>query len=189
MDANHIFNLAFRDDGDGIVSAVLGGFDPNIAHPRGGHTPLQIAAQQGAVNAIDALIRMGADPNRRFDWTSRVDGRVYRNRTALMYASTQAAVRALVSAGADVNAIDDQGWSALARAVDLVVLDVFEELLALGADPLIDSRVSIVQLIVQRRGTLEARLKSQKSEELLKAASNVSRMEHVLLSRENSEGN
>jgi ankyrin repeat protein len=129
-----LFDAAFSDDAGAIVRAVNSGADPNQLHPQGGNTPLQVASQCKSLAAVNALLRLGADPNLRFDWKSMVDGRIFHDRVALMYASTAAIARRLIEAGADVNAIDANGWSALARAVECVNLEVFNELLSAGAD-------------------------------------------------------
>jgi ankyrin repeat protein len=50
-----------------------------------------------------------------------------------MSASTPAIVRLLVAKGADVNSVDQYGWSALVHAVDMVYIDVFVALREAGA--------------------------------------------------------
>lgn len=133
MDENVLFTLAFRNDASGIGEAIRTGADPNAIHPRGGHTPLQIAAQAGSTQALDALLSGGADPNRRFTWVSRVDGRVLPSRVALMYAASDSVVRRLVSAGAEVNAADKSGWTPLACAIETMNVEAFQALLDMGA--------------------------------------------------------
>lgn len=133
MDENVRFTLAFQDDASGIEEAIRAGADPNVLHPRGRHTSLQVAAQAGSMQALDALLSGGADPNRRFTWVSRVDGRVLPSRVALMYAASDSVVRSLVSAGADVNATDQSGWTPLACAIEKVNSEAFRALLDMGA--------------------------------------------------------
>jgi ankyrin repeat protein len=129
-----LFDAAFSNDAAAITRAVHGGADPNKVHPQSGNTPLQVAAQCKSLDAVDALLRLGADPNLRFEWRSRVDGRTYGNRTALMYAATGDIARRLITASADINAVDANGWSALGLAVYCTNREVVDVLLAAGAD-------------------------------------------------------
>lgn len=169
MDCNTLFDAAFKDDADAIFQAVEAGADPNICHPRGGHTPLQVAAQRRAPKAVEALLRVGADPNLRFNWQSRVDGREFVGRTALMYASTAGIARALLNAGADLNATDGSGWNALVRAVDSVNLEVFHELVAAGADASIEfeynsKKCNLIEFVNEKRSGLGQMAKEDRSE-------------------------
>jgi uncharacterized protein len=153
MDVNLLFNLAFQDDPAGIAAAVGAGHDPNCIHPRGGHTPLQVASESGSAKAAKALLSAGADPNFRFRWESRVDGRCFEGRVALMYSSSDEVARVLVAAGADVNAVDSSGWSPLALAVEAVESGVFRYLLSAGASTklrLNGRAVSIEELIDEK---------------------------------------
>jgi len=133
MDENKLFACAFRDDAAGIEDAIRAGADPNALHPRGGHPPLQVAAQQGSIRALGALLAGGANPNLRFTWVSRVDGRVFPGRVALMYAASDAVVEKLVSAGAALEAHDQSGWTPVACAIEAICVAAFRALLGAGA--------------------------------------------------------
>jgi ankyrin repeat protein len=133
MDENTLFRFAFSDDPTGIEQAIRAGADPNAVHPRGGHTPLQVAAQEDSTKALGALLAGGADPNLRFTWVSRVDGRVFPGRVALMYAASGNVVERLVSSGAALDAADQSGWTAVACAIEAISVDAFKMLLQAGA--------------------------------------------------------
>lgn len=77
-----------------FVGLVLSGCDPGATVP-----PLCMAARDGDTARIDQLLKSGADVNERGgvnDWTALMHA-VHKNQPA--------AVRALIAAGADVNAI------------------------------------------------------------------------------------
>jgi uncharacterized protein len=128
-----LFDAAFGNDCQRIADAVGRGADPNEVHPQSGSTPLSVACESGSEEAVNALLHAGADPCKTFSWRSRVSGAECSNRTALMSASTPAIVRLLVAKGADVNSVDQYGWSALVHAVDMVYIDVFVALREAGA--------------------------------------------------------
>jgi hypothetical protein len=50
-----------------------------------------------------------------------------------MYATSDSVVRRLVSAGADVNASDQNGWTPLACAIETINIAAFRALLDMGA--------------------------------------------------------
>jgi ankyrin repeat protein len=133
MNDNELFNLAYRNDVKGLVNAIEAGADPNLMHSRSGHTPLQAATQVDAIEAIKVLLQLGADPNKRFTWMSRVTNRVLRGRVALMYACSRSAVNALVAGGASVDLADAEGRTALACSIEAANLQAFQALLAHGA--------------------------------------------------------
>ncbi len=133
MDENLLFNLAFENDAQGLTNAISAGYDPNIIHPRAGHTPLQVACETNSLEAISILLGMGADPNLQFTKISRTGGLSFRNRVALMYVSSTAATDILANAGADLDICDDQGWSSLALAVKSCEDVLVRKLVQLGA--------------------------------------------------------
>lgn len=135
MSTGSLFELAFRNDGSGIRAAVASGADPAATEPSGGHTPLQVASAASALDAASALIEAGACPNQRFAKQSVVSGRVRVGQVALMYARNKELVLLLARAGADLDAADGDGWTALAIAVENCDSDVVQTLLSLGASP------------------------------------------------------
>ena len=94
---------------------------------------LILAAREGDIAAITALVRTGADPNERGgvnDWT------------ALMHAihkNQRQSVLALLDAGADVNARTGHGMTALMMAAGYGYEDIVRDLLERGADPYAES--------------------------------------------------
>jgi ankyrin repeat protein len=112
-----------------------------------GRTPLMYAAQECAPEIVELLLAAGADPNGRTESvdTDEDDGSAG-GTTALMDAADNpfadperraAVISLLVGAGADVNARDSQGRSAveIAMSAGLGLPDAVESLLAHGADP------------------------------------------------------
>ncbi len=73
------------------------------ARDKDGCTPLLWAANRGAVKLVALLLAHGADVN------AAAAGEGYTGRTALMFADGTAVVRALLEAGADPKAVDDEG--------------------------------------------------------------------------------
>ena len=112
------------------VEALLNaGADPNRASPHG-ETPLMVAARTGVVDSVTALLRHGAD--------GVVDAREgWRGQTALMWAAAEGhatVVAPLASAGADVDARSDAGFTPLAFAVRAGHGDTVAALVEAGAD-------------------------------------------------------
>ncbi len=92
---------------------------------------LMSAAQAGNVAAIQGALADGADIN-AFDYAEGRSGR-----TALSYAAAgnhPDAIRALVSAGAQVNLANNTGFTALHRAAEAGSTEAAQALLELGAD-------------------------------------------------------
>ena len=113
-----------------VAETLLGaGADPNRASPQG-ETPLMVAARTGVVDSVTALLRHGA--GRGVDARER-----WRGQTALMWAAAEghaAVVAPLVTAGADVDARSDAGFTPLAFAVRAGHTDAVEALVMAGAD-------------------------------------------------------
>lgn len=117
---------------------------PSVNPEIGGWTVLHIAAQEGDVARIRALLGEGADP-------TIADNS---GETALYYAvggaedEAKAAecVTILAKGGADVNAAQNAGWSPLHQACSLRRDKVVEVLLRLGADPNLQDNTGMTPL-------------------------------------------
>src|SRR5207344_1899370 len=98
-----------------------------------GHTPLYNACFGNSVAAVRLLLEYGADPNKRFEYHSPIDGRVERGLTALMCAGSVEVARALLDAGAEVNVQDGDGVTPLMRAARRGKPELVQLLLDSGA--------------------------------------------------------
>jgi len=112
-----LFKAAYANDVAKVSLAIAEGQDANAQSQRAGTIPLQLACQGNALDAIKVLLAAGADPNRRFTRTSRVDGRVFAAHVPLMYVTSAEAADLLLNAGADINAMDADGNSPLMSAI------------------------------------------------------------------------
>jgi len=133
-----------------VVKALLArGARVNAAEKTLGQTALMWAAAENHADAVKVLVEAGADVNQRstaltfppFKWG--VNGMVSTvlpkgSWSPLMYAARQNSVeaaRALVAAGADVNATDPDGATPLLIALANAHYDMADALLDLKADP------------------------------------------------------
>ena len=113
-----------------VVETLLdAGADPNRPSLQG-ETPLMVAARTGVVDSVVALLRHGAGAG--------IDAQEgWRGQTALMWAAAEghaAVVAPLVTAGADVDARSDAGFTPLAFAVRAGHTAAVEALVMAGAD-------------------------------------------------------
>lgn len=114
---NALFDAAYRNDVDALAREIRAGADPNAQHPRSGSLPLQLACEANALDAVRFLLEAGANPSLSFSRQSRVDGRWFLNWTPLMFALSVEAADLMVQAGANLEAEDGQGWTALVHAI------------------------------------------------------------------------
>src|SRR4030095_16435562 len=114
-------------------SAVIGGMlleagaDAGAASPEG-ETALMVAARTGKVDAVNALLSRGADPNVKEHW---------RGQTALMWAGAEGhapVIDTLFARGANVQARSNGGFTALLFAAREGRIAAVEALLKAGAD-------------------------------------------------------
>jgi uncharacterized protein len=154
---------------DAVETLLRHGADPQAAERRTGTRALMWAALEDRAEAIRALVRGGADVNARAALTAfphtppgvigdaLEDGVSYVGQTvlpkggwtALMYAARQGAaqaVAALADGGAELDAVDPDGATALALAVINGHADVTRLLLARGANPNIADRTGMTPL-------------------------------------------
>jgi ankyrin repeat protein len=112
-----------------VGSLLLRGADPD-APDEIARSPAMLAARNGHIGALRALLRGGADIDLRRGGTDAWP--------ALMYAihgGQRAAALALLGWGADPNASGRSGYNALMMAAGIGDVDLVEALLSRGADP------------------------------------------------------
>ena len=106
-----------------MEALLRAGADPN-SRRRDGRTPLHEAAERGDGWAVEALLGLGAQPDARES---------IRGRTALHSTSDWRCTRALAAAGADVEAVADDGLTPLQTAAVEGKAEVVAQLLEAGA--------------------------------------------------------
>lgn len=128
-----LFSAAKSGDTEALRRLIAAGVSPNSANDEG-QTPLHIAAVEGHLGAVQALIDSGADVNARdaMQWTP-IFKAAYNHEQDTGYAPV---VKALVDAGADVNARIGFGLTPLMLAAGGGEGAVCEVLLNAGADAL-----------------------------------------------------
>jgi ankyrin repeat protein len=183
MRGNVVVDELLRAAGDGeiaqIKSIVDGGCDPNVSHPTIGHTPLYNACIGDHLDAVKLLIACGADPNRRLTYHSPVDGRIEKDIAVLMVARSEGVIDALIGAGADPNARDAQGRTALMRMVLAGNVEAVEALLRAGADSQLKNSRGLTagDIVRDRLQWLRESLPHLKQEE---AQGRIARLERIL---------
>lgn len=134
------FQAAGGKDIDALRQFLDAGENPNAIAVGLGFTPLYSACFGGqrvpdkSLATVQLLLEYGADPNKRFEFVSVVDGRLDRGLTALMVAPTSDVARELLDAGAEVNVADEHGVTPLMRAASNGRVDVVKVLLERKAD-------------------------------------------------------
>lgn len=123
-----LLDAAQRDDADSI-RAILADPDEDVSNPgMTGQTPLHIAAANDSVNAIEALVDLGA----------KLDAKDVNGDTALSVAAhgqKYDAVMLLLANGANPDTNDNRGLSPLHRAIKRGDAKLVCILLQGGADP------------------------------------------------------
>lgn len=82
----------------------------------------------------------GADPNRRFTSVSRIDGHVFKDHFPLRNIKSIEVAALLLDAGADINAVDGEGCTALFSAIHAGNVELSTYLLDRGAKTGIELR-------------------------------------------------
>jgi ankyrin repeat protein len=144
-----ILMTAARAGNAGVVARLIDkGADVNAHEDQQGETALMWAASEDHADVVRLLVAKGADvkarskalsfPKDRFGLEGVLTILPRGNWTPLMYAARDGATgaaRALVAAGAEVNAVDPDGTTPLVRAIWNAHYDTAKTLLAAGADP------------------------------------------------------
>lgn len=138
--AQALFLAIASDEPDAVFRALDAGADPNYANPDDGRTPLYLACSSSLNSALAALLDRGADPTQPFTFTSCVDHRVEADAYPILYVRTPRALELLLEAGADINAKDADGRTALTRAAFRGDREMVGALLGAGADPAMRQR-------------------------------------------------
>lgn len=113
-----------------VASLIVAGADVNETNDRG-LTPLIAAARGGHIETIGALLKLGADPDRRGgvnDWTPLMHA---------IHKDQEMSVLSLLNGGANVDARLRNG-TALMMAAGYGYTAIVRDLLAHGADPFIE---------------------------------------------------
>lgn len=137
-----LFAAAYGNDVEALAREIRAGADPNAQHPPAGTVPLQLACEANALDAIRFLLENGANPSLSFSRQSRVDGRWFLNWTPLMFALSVEAADLMVHAGADLEAQDGQGWTALVHAIRGKDVPLVSFFLEHGASTAVQPRLS-----------------------------------------------
>jgi uncharacterized protein len=138
---------------------IEGGADVNARESQLGETALMWAASENHAEVVTLLASRGADvnarsstiqfPKDRFGLEGVLTILPHGNWTPLMYAARDggaAAARALAKAGADVNASDPDGTTALILAIMNSHYDTANAILEAGADPNIADKAGMAAL-------------------------------------------
>ncbi len=132
-----ILNAAEDGDAAKIRELVAAGVDPDASYLADGQTPLHRAAREGQLEAMKALLELGADPNRGDNYGSTALHHAvcgdYRKHwdTGAPY---HEAARVLVEHSANVNAAKERGVTPLHLAAARNDVQTAKLLLAHGAD-------------------------------------------------------
>ena len=141
--ASPLFLASLLDQADLFNLLLLAGADANVKNNRG-QTAMMFAAWWGNVEMMRALLSFG----------SRVNDQSSDGETSLMYAR-RGAVSLLIGAGADINATDKAGYTALMWAVIEWETEKIEELLRGGADVNVKAKDGHTALSLAKKNSTE----------------------------------
>ncbi|MBG9791045.1 hypothetical protein ABD76_00215, partial [Paenibacillus dendritiformis] len=135
------FHWAIRSQQYALVDLLLvHGADTHFPTSREGYSPLHLAADANDVRLIEQLSALGAD----------LEARDHEERTPFMLATDAAALSALVRCGADVDAQDEQGDSALHHAARTNSEDLVFAYLVLGANAHLKNEDGVVPAMLTK---------------------------------------
>jgi ankyrin repeat protein len=127
--SNCLCAAAKGDHPDAARQALADGADIN-ARDRLGRGPLHLAVREGEVEMVAFLLEQGADPNLLSEGRSRAPHfEAEKDKQADV-------IGLLAKGGANLNAVDCWGWTALEHAASAGEVRLTEALLEAGADPL-----------------------------------------------------
>ena len=149
-DTDALILAAGATDATGVRALIAAGADTEVPAALSGNTALGLACEADAVDAVRELLAAGADPNARYTWRSRMSPARCVDRVALHVTGRVDVIHMLHAAGAELDAADATGWTALAHAVSHGDLALVDCLLSLGA-----SR-ALAGPLAKKHGTLEA---------------------------------
>jgi ankyrin repeat protein len=127
MSSNEAFKAAYENNVAELKKEVDKGISINCVHPSGKSSLLQAACESDAIQVLQYLLELGADPNQRISKISRIDGRVILNNgVALMYAQSVEAAELLIEYGANIEIKDGDGNSVIEWAKEFENQDLVQ---------------------------------------------------------------
>jgi len=128
-------HAAAYNGNDKLVAALLAHGAEADAVDTTGKSPAIYAAARGYAEVVERLLAAGIDPKRRYgnDLTLLMWAAGHSNDTPRQ--DGLATLRLVVAAGAEIDAVDNRGWSALMIAAERGHGEAADLLLASGADP------------------------------------------------------
>lgn len=115
-----------------LIEILESGIDPDVVGPFG-NTAMRNAASLGNLEAIDVLVKYGADVNKKIFYRSPVDKRYEEAFRPIFYANNANTLAHLISLGADVNAVSEQGVTPLMVFASWCQVGEIEKLIKHGA--------------------------------------------------------
>lgn len=109
-----------------------------------GNTAIRNASQDGSIEMLRYLISKGANVNERINFKSPVDSRKEKGFSPISYAHDEKTLRYLVAEGAEINAICEDGYTALIKCCKYVhdeMVPIIKAHVECGADLSFKARI------------------------------------------------